>query len=256
MTIFRVLWLSLKDVFDELFTLIAVNLLWVVLSMPLVLAAVFLFSAGSTVPAIIVALLAVLPLGPSNAGLYTIAQRVSEGRVIAWRLFFEGFRGYLRLSWQVYGLWTIGLILLISNLGFYSGIGASFGAVLQILLLYLLMVWLALLIYIGPLMILQTDKRLRVIARNALLMVFGRPLFTLVTLVLMALLGVALGTILPILPLLLTFSFLAIWSFRATTALVADAEARRAAQEERAAAAAGNPASTEKGRGGQVRPRD
>src|SRR5262245_9234994 len=99
MTIFRVLWLSLKDVFDELFTLIAVNLLWVVLSTPLVLVAVFLFSAGSTVPAIIVALLAVLPLGPSNAGLYTIAQRVSEGRVIGWRLFFEGFREYLRLSW-------------------------------------------------------------------------------------------------------------------------------------------------------------
>jgi uncharacterized membrane protein YesL len=256
MAIFRVLWLSLKDVFDELFTLMAVNLLWVVLSAPLILVAVFLISAGSTAFGIIIALLAVLPLAPSNAGLYTIAQRVSEGRVIAWRLFFEGFRQYLRLSWQVYGLWAVGLILIISNLSFYSGGGAGLGAFVRILLLYLLLVWFGLLIYIGPLMILQTDKRLRVIARNAFLMVLGRPIFTLVTLILMALLGVALGTMLPILPFLLTFSFLAIWSFRATTALVADAEARRAAQEERAATTVSNPASTEKGRGGQVRPRD
>ena len=256
MSIFRVLWLSLKDVFDELFTLMAINLLWVAISAPLVLVAVFLISAGSTVLGILVALLAVLPMAPANAGLYIVAQRVTEGRVIAWRLFFEGFREYLRLSWQVYGLWMIGLILIVGNLTFYSGIGSGLISFVRILLLYLLIVWFGLLIYIGPLMVLQTDKRLRVIARNAFLMVFGRPIFTLVTLILMALLGVALGTFVPILPLLLTFSLLAIWSFRATKTLVADAEARRAAQEERVAAAASNPTSTEKGRGGQVRPRD
>jgi uncharacterized membrane protein YesL len=256
MSIFRVLWLSLKDVFDELFTLMAVNLLWVALSVPLALVAVFLISAGSTVLGIIVVLLAILPWAPANAGLYTIAERVAEGRVIAWRLFFEGFREYLRLSWQVYGLWAIGLILIVSNFSFYGEIGAGLGAFVRILLLYLLIVWFGLLIYIGPLMVLQTDKRVRVIARNAFLMVFGRPVFTLVTLILMALLGVGLSTFVPILPLLLTFSFLAIWSFRATKALVADVEARRTAQEERAAAANSNPVSTEKGRGGQVRPRD
>jgi hypothetical protein len=105
-------------------------------------------------------------------------------------------------------------------------------------------------------MILQTDKRVRVIARNAIVMVLGRPIFTLVTLILMVLLGAVLGTFVPLLPLLLTFAFLAIWSFRATNTLIAEAEARRAAQEEQATAAAGNPVSTEKGRGGQVRPRD
>jgi hypothetical protein len=256
MAIFRVLWLSLKDIFDELFTLIAVNLIWVVLSVPLVLVAVFLISAGSTLLGVIVALLAVLPLAPANAGLYTIAQRVSEGRVIAWRLFFEGFREYLRLSWQVYGLWAIGLMLIVGNFSFYAAIGSGFGAFVRILLLYLLLVWFSLLIYIGPLMVLQTDKRLRVIARNALVMVFGRPIFTLVTLLLMALLGGVLGIFVPLLPLMLTFSFLAIWSFRATSALVADAEARRVAQEERAAAAVNNSPNTDKGRGGQVRPRD
>jgi uncharacterized membrane protein YesL len=256
MTIFRVLWLSLKDVFDELFTLIGINLIWTVISAPLMLIAFFLISMNATVLGVVAALLAVLCVAPSNAGLYVVAQRVSEGRVIGWRLFFEGFRQYLRLSWQVYGLWALGLILIGSNLVFYRDIASTFSTLVRILLIYLLIVWFGLLIYIGPLMVLQTDKRLRVIARNAFLMVFGRPIFTLVTLLLMALIGGVLGWFVPLLPLLLTFSLLALWSFRATSALIAEAEARRAALEERSAAAAANPAATEKGRGGQVRPRD
>jgi uncharacterized membrane protein YesL len=255
MSSFRVLWLSIKDIFDELFALLVVNLLWVAISAPLTLLAIYLISTGSTVPGVVVALLAVLPLAPSNAGLYTVAQRVAEGRVISWRLFFEGFREYLMLSWQVYGLWTIGLLIILSNMSFYSRMGSSLGSFLLVLFLYILLVWCGLLIYIGPLMLLQTDKRLRVIARNAFLMVFSRPIFTLITLVLMALLGVVLGTVLPILPLLLTFSFLSIWSFRATATLIAEAEARRAARQEQAVAASSR-ANTDKGRGGQVRPRD
>jgi len=255
MASFRVLWLSIKDMFDELFALIAVNLLWVLISAPLLLLSVYLFGVGSTIPAIVVALLAVLPLAPSTAGLYTVAQRASEGRVISWRLFFEGFREHLTLSWRVFGLWALGLLLIVSNLSFYNQMRSNVGSILFILFLYLLLIWCGLLIYIGPLMLLQTDKRIRVIARNAFLMVFGRPIFTLITLLLMALLGVVLGTVLPILPLLLTFSFLTIWSFRATSTLIADAEARRAARQEQASADA-NRANTDKGRGGQVRPRD
>jgi hypothetical protein len=49
---------------------------------------------------------------------------------------------------------------------------------------------------------------------------------------------------------------LAVWGFRASVALIADAEARREAQQERERAAIPNPPATEKGRGGQVRPRE
>jgi uncharacterized membrane protein YesL len=252
---FRILWLAIKDTFDELFTLIVINLIWVLISAPLFLVAIYLVGVGSPTLAIAVALLAVLPLAPSNAGLYTVAQRVSEGRVISWRLFFEGFREHRKLSWQIYGLWMGGLLLILSNLSFYSQMGSPLGKLLLVLFLYFLLTWCALLIYIGPLMLLQTDKRIRVIARNAFLLVFGRPIFTMVTLLLMALLGVALGVVVPILPLLLTFSFLALWGFRATAKLVAEAEARRLAQEEESAAAVSR-ANTDKGRGGQIRPRE
>jgi uncharacterized membrane protein YesL len=255
MSVFRILWLSIKDIFDELFSLVLINLLWVLISAPLVLLAVVLLSAGSTTLSAVVMLLAVLPMAPSNAGLYTVAQRVTEGRVISWRLFFEGFREYLLLSWQLYGLWMIGLLIIVTNLGFYSRMNSSIGSVLLVLFLYFLLVWFGLLIYIGPLMLLQTDKRIRVIARNAFLMVFGRPFFTLITLILMGLLGVVLGVIVPFLPLLLSFALLAIWSFRVTTTLVADAEARRLARQEQAAATNTRP-NTDKGRSGQIKPRD
>ena len=140
-------------------------------------------------------------------------------------------------------------------MSFYARMGSNLGSFLLILFLYILLVWVGLLIYIGPLMLLQSDKRIRVIARNAVFMVFGRPVFTLITLVLMALLGVVLGVVVPLLPLILTFMFLAIWSFRATTTLIAEAEARRAARQAQAAEAA-NRANTDKGRSGQIRPRD
>jgi len=251
---FRVLWLAIKDTFEELFTLMAINLLWVLISAPLLLLAAYLLGAGFFSLAIVVALVAVLPLAPANAGLYTVAERVAEGRVISWRLFFEGFRAYYKLSWQVYGVWTIGLLVILTNLGFYNRMASPIGTLLFVVFLYFLVTWCALLIYIGPLMLLQTDKRIQVIARNAFLMVFGRPFFTLLTLLLMAVIGV-LSAVVPILPLLLTFSFLAIWAFRATARLVADAEARRIAKQEQAAVAASR-ANTDKGRGGQVRPRE
>ncbi len=78
-----VLWISIKDIFDELFSLVLVNVIWVLISAPLVLIAVLLLGTGATVLGSIVALLAVLPMAPANAGLYTVAQRVTEGRVFS-----------------------------------------------------------------------------------------------------------------------------------------------------------------------------
>ncbi|HEU5099898.1 MAG TPA: hypothetical protein VFU22_12795, partial [Roseiflexaceae bacterium] len=148
--------------------------------------------------------------------------------------------------------WMVGLIVILVNLQFYSQSSSTIASFLYVLFIYFSVVWCGLLIYIGPLMILQTDKRIRTIARNATLMTFGRPLFTLVTLALMAIIVFA-SIWLPILMLLATAAFMAVWSFRATLTLITEAEARRAAAEEKAAGVVPKP---DKGRGGQIRPRD
>lgn len=253
---FGVLWRSVKDVFDEMFLLIMANIAWCVISLPLLALAGYAAFQGAALPATIFALLGVLPLGPANMGLYSIAQRVTEGRTSTLGQFFAGMKEHAVLSWKVYGLWMVGLVTILFNMGFYAGMGSTLGAFLQILFIYLLIIWLALLMYIGPLAILQTDKRLKIIARNAALMTLGRPIFTIVTVVLIGIVIVL--SLLPgvfIIPGLILFAFLAVWNFRATTKLIEDAEERRRQEAEKAA---GNAArlSTEKGRGGQIRPRD
>ena len=157
------------------------------------------------------------------------------------------------LSWKVYGLWMLGLVIILVNLQFYSLNGTTIASILYVLFLYFTVVWFGFLMYIGPLMQLQTDKRIRTIARNAALMTFGRPLFTLITLALMV--AIAVGSILlPILFLLATASFLSIWGFRAALTLIQEAEERRIAAAEKAGMV--NTAAADKGRGGQIRPRE
>ena len=254
MNIFRTFWRSIKDVFEDLFVLGIINVLWTLINAPLAFILFLSISIGDSILPYVVMLLVVLTLGPSSAGLYAVAERVTDGRTSSWRDFIAGMRAHPALSWKVYGLWMVGLILILANLRFYNQMTNTIAAGLSLLFLYLGGIWFGLLMYIGPLMQLQTDKRVRMIARNAALMTFGRPLFTLITLVLMALIVIA-SIWLPILLLLVTFSFLAIWSFRATLTLITEAEERRAAAAEKAAAAEAR-ANTDKGRGGQIRPRD
>lgn len=250
MNIFRTFWKSVRELFDELLILAIANFLWIGINL-LLLAALLVTSGGGASGLFLVALLlGTLSFGPANAGLYTIAQRITEGRTSSWRDFIAGVRTYARLSWKIYGLWMLGLVLILFNLQFYNLNGSQLAALASVVFLYLLMVWFGLLIYIGPLMLIQTDKSVRTIARNAALMAFGRPVFTLGTVFLMAIIMVT-SIWLPILLLAITFGFMGLWSFRATLTLIAEADARR---EKAAGQSADAPAA--KGRSGQVRPRD
>jgi uncharacterized membrane protein YesL len=249
---FRVFWQSIKDLFEELLLLIIANVIWAVISLPLLVIAWLFFVSGATTLGVIALLVAAIPLAPATVGLFCLAQGITEGRAVKIGLFFEGFRSYLKLSWTVYVPWMAGLALILVNLQFYAGMSNSIGIFLFFLFVYFLLIWFALLIYLGPLLLLQSDKRLRVIARNSLLMTLGRPLFTLITAIMMAIIFV-LAVVVPLVGVLVGAAFLALWGFRACTRLIEDAEARRAARDEEAAGVA-NRLSSEKGRGGQIRP--
>ena len=252
MNIFRTFWKSVRELFDELFILMIVNVLWLLINALSIIVIVATYTSGSFGLVGLALLFSTISFGPSTAGLYTIAARVTDGRTSSWRDFIAGMRANAKLSWKLYGLWMFGLVVFLFNSQFYSLNGSQLSAFISIVFLYLLVVWFGMLIYIGPLMLLQTDKRIRTIARNTALMTFGRPLFTIVTLVLMAVIIVT-SIWLVILLFLVTFSVLALGSVRATLTVVAEAEARRNQAEEKASNAAG-PAV--KGRGGQVRPRE
>ena len=231
---FRIFFTSGRELFDDFFLLMGLNLLWLLMVGPLFALAFFLVLQGLFIYTIPVLLLNVLLFGPANAGLMYVAERITDGRVASIGTFFEGMRQYRILSWKVYGLWMLGFIACLSNVWFYVQMSGPFGVFLTILFAYLLGIWFTLLIYLGPLMLLQNTPQLRLIWRNAAALTFGKPIFSLITAIMMLLiLGLSIWVI--VIGLLFTFSFLALWSMRSTKVLAADVEARQNAQNEQLA---------------------
>lgn len=247
----RTCWVALRDLMDELWVLMACNVLWSLICLPLLLLTLVLFNQGFVWLTVMTGLLAILPLAAATAGLYSVAQRVTEGRASHVRDFFVGMRRYMLVSWHTAGLWGIGLLIMLVNIQFYARLPSLFGVVLTAFWLVALLIWLSMLLYLFPLLLIQTQTRWWVRMRHAFALAMGRPLFTLVTLTLMLVLTL-LTALLPILPLVVTGVLLAQWSMRATLLLLKEAEARRAAS---------NPALisygslTDKGRKGQIRPK-
>jgi uncharacterized membrane protein YesL len=252
---FLIFWRAGRDLFDELFVMIGINLLWALMCCPLLVLAIVALLNEAPIIAAGAMLLNVLLVGPASAGLFVVAERVIEGRVAPVSLFFEGMRTHRVTAWQVYGIWTAGLITLLFNLAFYltqSAALGGFATFLIALFAYLTLAWITMLIYLGPLIVLQQERRLRLLWRNAAIMTFGRPVFTLVTAILMGLI-IALSVIVIILPLLLTFAMLALWGMRAAQAQIASDEERRRLREQGDTVV--ETPTAERGRAGQVRPR-
>lgn len=246
----RPMWLALRDMFDEFALLLGCNLIWCLLSLPLLWVAYALLTAGATVPAAVVAMLEVLPAGPATAGISYVANRVSESRATGFGEFFSAIRRYARQSWLILGIWMLGLLICLFNIGFYIGLSNLLGTILIGLGIYLLISWLGLLIYLFPLLIMQEQFSLSLLARSAALMVAGRPIFTLASLALMLLLiWASLITLAPLF--IFTTVLLNIWSARATHTLIDDARRRR----ENAELQTEPTPVEEKGRKGQVRPK-
>jgi hypothetical protein len=245
----RPIWAALRDVFDEFVLLMGCNIIWCLLSLPLLWVAYVFLSSGATVPAALATMVGVLPAGPATAAMAYVANRVSEGRATRFGEFFGAMRTYARQGWLILGIWMLGLLVILVDIGFYLGFGNLVGALILGLWIYLLVVWLALLIYLFPLMAMQEQFSLRLLARSAGLMVVGRPIFTFINLALMLLLiWVSALAIVPIL--VISVAFLNVWSARATRTLIDDARRRREQAEATVAAPV-----EEKGRKGQVRPK-
>lgn len=247
----RVVWLAFKDLFDEFALLMICNLLWSLLSLPLVVATGSLLRNGLWLPALLLSLVAIVPLAPATVALCAVANDVSEGIVSSWRKFFAAVRRYAVPSWKAFGIWQLGLLLILVDIWFYGGMANFLGITLMVFWCYMLLIWLALLLYFPPLLVVQEGIDVRTLARSSGSMVFGRPLFTLVLLVLTVALTIV-SAIFGLPLVVLTVALLALIGIRATRSLLAEAEAAR----EAAAAAQAAPESRERGRRGQVRPRE
>ena len=189
--VFRVFWQALKDFWDELFLLVLMNVVTVLLVIP------------------------VVTLPPALAGLWNVANRVAQGKVVCWSDYFAGFRQYFWKAWGLALLNILVLIIVSTNLWFYVPGNTPFDLhpTLSLLMrsawLAVAFLWLAAQMYPLALLLEQDDQRLRTILRNTAVIFIANPGFTLVLVVLL-LIVVVISTLLPMMWLLVTPALFAV----------------------------------------------
>ena len=147
-----VAWETLKDWYNGMVGLAALNILWI--------------GSGLTV----------VLLGPATAGLAAVTNSIAHGTGQHFEDFKAGARDYLWISLRWLLLNVIVAALLAANVVFYGAIESPIGPVFQVVAATLGAVWLAAQLYVWPFLMEQEDKRLRLALRNAVFLALGTPL--------------------------------------------------------------------------------
>jgi uncharacterized membrane protein YesL len=142
----------MSDVYNWLVPLTAINILWFLMSLTIIL------------------------LPPATAGLFHVAYRVtrSEGPTI--QEFFAGIRQWFWISW-IWGL-MVGVFLGVSALAliFYSASATPIGSVLFAITAVLVAFFLLTQAFFFPYILLQEKPVIRIALRNALFTILADPL--------------------------------------------------------------------------------
>jgi len=165
---------SFRFTFRRIGLLLIVSLLWWLLSLPLI-----------TWP-------------PATAGLFYVVQRLTDINVseqTTWRHFFEGFRQYWLVSWQLTAInVALGGVIVVSLL-FYLGRSEFALRMISVPVFYILLLWLGVQLYLFPLLIMQQPKQIKLIFKNALILSLRNVSFSLVLWLLLLSMALVISTL-------------------------------------------------------------
>lgn len=150
---------SFRLTFQRIGLLLATNILWWLLTLPLI-----------TWP-------------PATAGLFHVVRRLTnldESEQTTWRHFFEGFRYYWLKSWQLMAINLVMGFVIIFGFIFYFNQTQSPLRFVSVPVFYIVLLWSSMQLYLFPLLIEQKDKRIRLVFKDALVLALGNPIFTIV----------------------------------------------------------------------------
>ncbi|MBC7234893.1 MAG: hypothetical protein H5T69_03560 [Chloroflexi bacterium] len=171
----EVFWQTLKDTWEELYSLAIVNLVWLFAwALPLGLA------SASGLPAVFFPVL-ILSLGlfaVGTSGVYYVANRVAHAKTFHFYDFVEGIKIYWwrALLWLLINVAAIYLIIL--NLQFYPSVfQGSWVIFISGFWLAILAFWLAMQVYYWPLVIQQEKPKLLLGWRNAAYLLLANPFY-------------------------------------------------------------------------------
>jgi hypothetical protein len=216
-----VLWDSIKATWEDLFSLMLMNLVTVLpitLAFLLSFAMVEVLRAGYETFGIILAIIGLLPLlllPPAIAGLWNAANRVVEGLAIHWSDYWEGFRRYFWKSLVLAFVNILMLAILGANVWFYApgnnpwGLDPGLSMAIQIFFVVMIGLWLLYQMYPLAMLLEQTDQRLRTAFRNAGVLLITRPGFAILIGLALAV-AIAISTYFIVLWFLITLSLTAV----------------------------------------------
>jgi len=197
----KTFWQAIRDVYEELLLFAGVSILWWL---------------GT---------LLVVPGPPITAGLYYLTDRIASEQRVEFSFFWQKAKESIGKGWLVAGINLAGLIVIVVNFLFY----ARMNNLLQyaaIVWTYLFLVWLAMQLYLFPLLYRMEEPRLGHLLRNSLMLAMARPGYTALLLVLLAL-ATVLSTILPLLLIGFLPALIAMVGARATLTVIADVKERQ-----------------------------
>ncbi|MCU0503763.1 MAG: DUF624 domain-containing protein [Anaerolineae bacterium] len=203
MRAFLVTWRSLLSLYNDLFLLIGMSLLWWLtggffLALAVIVGYPMLYIGGPWWLAPILA----IPAGPATAALAHVTHRVARELRADRSFFFEGFREYWKRALGVSTILALVTAILILNLLFYVSRPEPFVQALSLLFVLLLVYWLSVQIYAFPILAGMKEPSVLGAIKMALMMAFANPLFSVLIVVIAAALT-TLSVVLAILVLLL-----------------------------------------------------
>jgi len=172
---FSVLWLTLKDTWEELYSLIIVNMAWffAVVGLP-----VLLLSLNNWVVSIAAIALFVLLFPATLPGIYVVGSIVAHGKTFHFSDFIEGIKKYWwrGLLWFLANLVVI--LVIIADIQFYPTLLQSlWGVALGGIFMALFVFWSVMQLYFWPLLIEQDKPNLFRAWRNAAFLILANPFY-------------------------------------------------------------------------------
>ena len=194
---FHVLWQTLKGIWEELYSLAIVNLVWL-LSWGLPLA--LIPSLNSVALAIPLTVLAALLFSVTTSGIYCVTSRVARGTTFHFSDFIDG----IKLYWWRSLLWLVAnaavLFLIRTNLDFYPTIlQGTWAIIIGGFWMAVLLFWIIMQFYFWPVLVQQEQPKMLLAWKNAAYLILASPFYAFLMVIFSFIfMALSIGLILPL----------------------------------------------------------
>lgn len=227
---FAIIWRAIVDVYGELFPMVGMNLLWLIISIPIVAVltlVLVLFRVQAELAFPIAMLFAMLAPSPASVGIHLYANQLAKEERVEFDLFWTGLKTLGVRSLVLLAICAVATVLLGINLAFYLGSSVRVLQYLAILWFYAMLLWFSMMLYMNPLLVEQNTKSYKLIVRNAFVLALDNIIPSLLLLIILVVLS-ALSIGITLLVALVTGSLVADAQTRAVMAYLEKYESRAA----------------------------